>query len=49
MTLEGDEVSAGDPGVNAEDTNADRSIWPIPESVPVPEAGHRRRRGGLRP
>ncbi len=33
----GESIEPGDPGVNAEDTNADRSIWPIPDSVPVPE------------
>lgn len=33
----GESIEPGDPGVNAEDTNADRSVWPIPDSVPVPE------------
>lgn len=37
VSPDGEPIQPGDPGVNEEDTNADREIWPIPDSVPVPE------------
>lgn len=36
ISADGESIQPGDPGVNAEDTNTDRSIFPIPDSVPVP-------------
>ena len=36
ISVDGDSIQPGEPGVNAEDTNTDRSIFPIPDSVPVP-------------
>lgn len=36
ISTDGESIQPGDPGVNAEDTNTDRDIFPIPDSVPVP-------------
>lgn len=36
ISAEGESIQPGDPGVNEDDTNTDRSIFPIPDSVPVP-------------
>lgn len=37
VSPEGRSIAAGDPGVNADNTATDRSIFPIPDSVPVPD------------
>lgn len=36
VSPDGRSIAAGDPGVNADNTATDRSIFPIPDSVPVP-------------
>ncbi|WP_150462129.1 hypothetical protein [Nesterenkonia ebinurensis] len=42
ITLDGEPLDAGLPGVHAtEDGFADRSIWPVPDSVPGPEEAER--------
>lgn len=39
LSLDGESLQPGDPGVHESDAGfADRSIWPIPDSVPGPEA-----------
>ncbi|GAA1801919.1 LPXTG cell wall anchor domain-containing protein [Nesterenkonia flava] len=36
VDADGQGIQPGQPGVNENDTNTDRSIYPIPDSVPVP-------------
>lgn len=38
ISVDGEGIRPEDPGVNSENPHTDRSIFPIPDSVPVPEA-----------
>lgn len=42
VEADGDPLEAGDPGVHESEVGfSDRSIWPVPDSVPGPEEGER--------